>query len=96
MGVRMSDNVVMIGTAVEYDIALPITPKKSETVPSMGYQIVKTFVIHESEVVDRALQYELLMDDEPYVWSGPEEEREDGLLNIVMKILGQEPEIPNN
>lgn len=49
---------------------------------SMGYQIAKTFTIHESEPVDGAIQYELKVDGES-LWVGMGTDRVDGLPRHV-------------
>jgi hypothetical protein len=61
----------------------------------MGYDVTKTFTIHESESVDGVFQFELLVDgvtDSTYEGDN----REDGWLEVIARITGQEPEIPNN
>jgi hypothetical protein len=87
---------VRVQPAVEYDYALPVTPKKFDTATSMGFQIVNTYLVRESETIDGAMQIELLTDGEPIVWIGPAEDRQDGWLHIAMQVCDQEPDIPNN
>ena len=62
---------------------------------TMGYTITKTYTVHESESVDGVIQYELL-EDGNVVWVGIGEDRVDGLLQVIMSITGEGPEIPDN
>ncbi len=70
----------------------PIAPKTT----SMGLQVTKTFTINESEPIDGAVrEYELFIDDK-LVWNGMGDDRADALLEAIMRVAHQEPEIPNN
>ncbi|MFD3402542.1 hypothetical protein ACFWUU_17795 [Kribbella sp. NPDC058693] len=62
---------------------------------TMGYPITKTYTIHESEAVDGVIQYELLEDGQ-VVWVGTGDDRVDGLLQVIMSITGEGPEVPDN
>jgi hypothetical protein len=72
-----------------------VGPAAEPKTTSMGLEIKKTFTIHESEPIDGAIQYELKIDGET-VWVGMGEDRVDGLLNVIMRITDQEPEVPDN
>jgi hypothetical protein len=73
------------------------TPRTTEPrFTSTGYRIMETFVIHKSEAIDGAIHFELLKDGNSCVWAGPEEEWKDGLLDVIMKIADEEPEIPDH
>ncbi len=76
-----------------FNVVVPPTAPKTT---SLGLQITKTFTIHESEPVEGSVrQYELLIDDQ-LVWSGMGDDRADALLEAIMRIADQEPDIPNN
>ena len=55
------------------------------TTTSMGYDVVRTFTILESEAVDGVMQFELLVDGTSR-WIGTGDDRADGLLRIMMEI----------
>ena len=90
---RQHSHVVpMMMRAGRSTVVVPTAPPKTT---SMGYEVAKTFTIHESQPVDGVIQYELLVDDES-VWVGMGDDRVDGLLKIIMRITEQEPETRDN
>jgi hypothetical protein len=64
-------------------------------VTTMGLEVTKTFTILEAELPGGASVYELLIDGQP-VWTGAADDRADGLLNALLAITGDAPEVPNN
>jgi len=60
-----------------------------------GLGPVKSFVINEYEPTNGITPYELVIDGET-VWSGMGNDRADALLDAIMTITGEAPEIPDN
>jgi hypothetical protein len=84
MGIMDADNEVRT-----------VVPAVLPNATTMGYTVAKTFTIHESELVDGVVQFELLVNGES-VWVGMGDDRADGLLRVIMKITGQDEEPPDN
>jgi hypothetical protein len=73
-----------------------VTPPADSNRTSMGLEISKTFVIHESEPIENQVrQYELRIDGQ-LVWSGVGDDRADALLQAIISATGQADETPNN
>jgi hypothetical protein len=75
-----------------------VAPPQSVTEPKTdfgGLGLAKSFVINEFEPIDGSIPFELVFDGKS-AWFGMGEDRVDGLLKIIMKITGQEPEVPDN
>src|SRR5216683_7182793 len=76
-----------------FTVVLPPAPKTT----AMGLEVTNTFTftIQETEPIDGAAQYDLLVDGES-VWSGMGDSLADALLQAVMRVTGEEDEIPND
>src|SRR4051812_30178357 len=73
-------------------VILTLAPQAPKTT-SMGFNVVRTFTINESETVDGVMQFELLVDGK-LRWTGMGDERSEGLLRIMMEIENEIPESP--
>ena len=92
---RQTHTAIQMNRMRQRRMTFSVAPVAPPTTTSMGYDVATTFTIHESEPIDGAIQYELLVDGKS-VWVGMGDSRVDGLLAVIAKITDQEPDVPNN
>ena len=62
---------------------------------SLGLEVTRTFTIHQAELDDGFVHYELLEDDR-VIWSGLGNDPVEGLLQLIIRITeGEDPDHPN-
>ncbi len=84
-------------TAATHIVAsVTIMPPAVSKTTSMGFEVAKTFMIHESDPVQNEVrQYELWIDGE-LQWIGMGDDRADALLQAIISATGEANEIPDD
>jgi hypothetical protein len=73
-----------------------IAARSDPKLTSMGFEVVNTFTVNESEPIDGPVREYELVENDKVTWTGMGDDRADALLEAIAHVTGQGNELPDN